>query len=81
MKAEVDAALSEIRHSMPVVDPYPGRPLDDFRWCNGVAFALGLLELILAKTSRWNVVARWVLGAVVRGIQERLKEECEDGLP
>ncbi len=74
MKAEIFAAIDELKDA-------EFRDVDaalQFRWCTGVAFALELLELILVKTSRWNLVARWFLGALIDGLQRKLREECPD---
>jgi len=81
MKHEVTAALTEYRQAGWTAESFVGSSLEEFRWCNGISFALGLLKLILEKTSRWNVVVRWVLGSVIDGIARKLEEECADGLP
>lgn len=81
MKAQIDSALSDLKAAPPEALMLADRPLREWRWCNHLRFALELLDLVLTRTSRWNVVVRWVLGSLIDGLKARLEEECADGHP
>lgn len=78
MKKEIDAALTEIRIAVPgPVHQHLDSP-DRWRFCDLINGAIQILEAIRQRTSKWNVVVRWVLGALIDGMEARLRKECPD---
>lgn len=77
MKRSVDTALDELQTDVPITrSAFFDLDLPTWRFCDGLAFVLGFLDLVREHTSNWNFVVRWVIGELIERVEKRLEELC-----